>query len=181
MTVFERELKNIRKEIIKHIVLACVSAIPGLILAVFAFGKASPLPILVISLIFFVPAAVLLSGAIKHQSLYKQYASIQNTQKFYDVNLKNPKVKFLLVSQGRHSFSRSLLGIALIDENKNCYYYLLPETVLLDRENLILAQNKIKEKFNREICIQCYENTTIIRSVENDVHFLRFRLGKLCD
>lgn len=181
MTVFEREMKIIRNEIIKHSVFACVSAIPGLILAVFAFGKASPLPILVISLVFFVPAAVLLSGAIKHQSVYKQYASIQNTQKGYDVNLKNPKVKFLLVSQGRHSSSRSLLGIVLIDENKNRYYYIFPATVLLDWENLVSAQNKIKERFNREICIQCYENTNVIRSVEKDVHFLRFRLGKLCD
>ena len=181
MTVFERELKIIHKEIIKHSVLACVFAILGLILAVLAFGKASPLPILVISLVFFVPAAVLLSGAMKRKSIHKQYASIQNTQKFYDVNLKNPKVKFLLVSQGRRSFSRSLLGVVLIDENKNRYYYILPETVLLDWENLVSAQNKIKGRFNREICIQCYENTNVIRSVEKDVHFLRFRLGKLCD
>ena len=181
MTVFEKELKIIRKEIIKHSIFACAPVILGLILAGFAFGKVSPLPILVVSLVFFVPVAVLLSGAIKHQSIYKQYASIQNTQKFYDVNLKNTKVKFLLVSQGRHSFSRSLLGIVLIDENQNRYYYLLPETVLLDRENLILAQNKMKEKFNREICVQCYKNTNIIRSVDKNIHFLRFRLGKLCD
>lgn len=181
MTVFEREMKIIRKEIIKHSVFACVSAIPGLILAGFAFGKVSPLPILVISLVFFVPAAVLLSGAIKHQSVYKQYASIQNTQKGYDVNLKNPKVKFLLVSQGRQSFSRSLSGIVLIDENQNRYYYLLPEIVLLDRENLILAQNKMKEKCNREICIQCYEHTNIIRSVDKNIYFLRFHRGKPCD
>ena len=134
-----------------------------------------------LSFIFFVPAAVLLSGAMKRKSIYKQYAGIQNTQKFYDVNLKNPKVKLLLVSQGRHSFSRSLLGVVLIDENKNRYYYILPETVLLDWENLVSAQNKIKERFNREICIQCYENTNIIRSVDKNIHFLRFRLGKLCD
>ena len=181
MTVFEREMKIIRKEIIKHSVFASVSTIPGLILAGFAFGKAFSLPILVISLVFFVPASVLLSGAIKHQSVYKHYASIQNTQKVYDVNLKNPKVKFLLVSQGRHSSSRSLLGIVVIDENKNRYYYIFPETVLLDWGNLVSAQNKIKERFNREICVQCYENTNVIRSVEKDVHFLRFRLGKLCD
>ena len=181
MTVFEREAKIIRKEMIKHSVWACVSAIPGLILAVLAFGKTSPLPMLVISLVFFVPSAVLLSGSIKYQSIYKQYASIQNTQKFYDVNLKNPKAKILLVSKGRHSFSRSLLGIVLTDENKKRYYYILPETVLLDWKELVSAQNKIKERFNREICIQCYENTNVTRSVEKDVHFLRFRLGKLCD
>ena len=181
MTVFEREMKIIRKEIIKHSVFASVSTIPGLILAGFAFGKAFPLPILVISLVFFVPAAVLLIGAMKRKSIYKQYASIQNTHKTCDVRLECPKVKFLLISQGRHSFSRSLLGIALIDKNKNCYYYILPETILLDWENLVSAQNKIKERFNREICIQCYENTNVIRSVEKDVHFLRFRLGKLCD
>ena len=181
MTVFEREMKIIRKEIIKHSVFACVSAILGLILAGFAFGKAFPLPILVISLVFFVPAAVLLIGAMKRKSIYKQYASIQNTQKFYDVNLKNPKMKFLLISEGRHSFSRSFLGIALIDKNKNCYYYILPETILLDWENLVSAQNKIKERFNREICIQCYENTNIIRSVDKNIHFLRFRYRKLCD
>ena len=181
MTVFERELKIIRKEIIKHIVLACVSAIPGLILAVFAFGKTSPLPILVISLIFFVPAAVLLIGALKYKNIYGQYANIQNTHKTYDVELKSPKVKFLLVSKGRHSFSRALLGIVLIDENKNRYFYIVPETFLLNWENLISAQNKIKEKCNREFHIQCYENTNVIRSVGKDVHFLHFRLGKLCD
>lgn len=181
MTVFERELKIIRKEIIKHIVLACILAIPGLVFSVLAFGKTSPLPMLIVSLVFFVPAVLLLFSAVKYRNIYKQYASIQNTNKTYDVRLKSSKVKFLLVSQGRQSFSRSLLGIALIDENKNCYYSLLPETVLLDWEELVSAQNKIKEKFKREICIQCYENTNIIRSVEKNVHFLRFRLGKLCD
>lgn len=181
MTVFEREMKIIRKEIIKHSVFASVSTIPGLILAGFAFGKAFQLPILVISLVFFVPAAVLLIGAMKRKSIYKQYASIQNTHKICDVRLECPKVKFLLVSQGRHSFSRFLLGIALIDKNKNCYYYILPETILLGWEELVSAQNKIKERFNREICIQCYENTNIIRSVDKNIHFLRFRYRKLCD
>ncbi len=181
MTLFEREMKIIRKEIIKHSVFACVSAIPGLILAVFAFGKTSPLPMLVISLVFFVPTVVLLFGALKYKNVYRQYANIQNTHKTYDVKLNSPKVQFLLVSKGRHSFFRSLLGIALIDENKNRYYYILPETVLLDWEELVSAENKIKERFNREICIQCYENTNIIRSVEKDIHFLQFRYRKLCD
>ena len=181
MMVFEREVKIIHKEMIKHSVWACISAIPGLILAVLDFGKISPFPMLVISLVFFVPAVLLLFGVVKYRNICNQYASIQNTSKTYDVRLKNSKVKFLLVSQGRQSFSRSLLGIALIGENKKRYYYLLPETVLLDRENLILAQNKIKEKCNREICVQCYKNTNIIRSVDKNIHFLRFHHGKLCD
>lgn len=181
MTVFEREIKTIRKETIKHSVFACISAIPGLILAVFALGKTFPLPMLVISLVFFVPAAVLLVGALKYKNVYRQYASIQNSHKTYDVKLKSPRVKFLLVLKGRHSFSRFLLGIVLTDENKNRYYYILPETVLLNWEEFVSAQNKIKERFNREICIQCYENTNITRSVEKDIHFLRFRCGKLCD
>ena len=181
MMVFEREVKIIHKEMIKHSVWACVSAIPGLILAVLDFGKISPFPMLVISLVFFVPAVLLLFGVVKYRNICNQYASIQNTSKTYDVRLKNSKVKFLLVSQGRQSFSRSLLGIVLIDENQNRYYYLLPETVLLDRENLILTQNKMKEKFNREICVQCYKNTNIIRSVDKNIHFLRFHHGKLCD
>ena len=181
MTVFERELKIIRKEIIKHGAFACVSAIPGLILVLLVFGKVSPLPILVISLVFFVPAAVLWFGALKYKNVYRQYASIQNSHKTYDVKLKSPRVEFLLVSKGRHSFSRLLLGVVLINANKDRYFYILPENVLLNWEEFVSAQNKIKERCNREICIQCYENTTIIRSVENDVHFLRFWLGKLCD
>ena len=181
MTVFEREMKIIRKEIIKHSVLTCIFAIPGLILAVFTFGKTSPLPMLVISLVFFVPAAILLVDVMKRKSICKQYASIQNSQKTYDVKLKSPKVKFLLVAEGRQSFSKSLWGIVLIDENKNRYYYILPEVVLLDWENLILEQNKMKEKFNREICVQCYENTNVIRSVDKNIHFLCFRYGKLRD
>lgn len=181
MTVFEREMKIIRKEIIKQSAFACVSAIPGLVLVLLAFGKASPLPILVISLVFFVPAVVLWLSTLKYKNVYRQYARLQNTNKTYDVKLKSPRVKFLLISEGRHSFSRLLLGIVLIDGNKNRYFYILPETVLLNWEEFVSAQNKIKERCNREICIQCYENTNVIRSVEKDVHFLRFRLGKLCD
>ena len=181
MMVFEREVKIIHKEMIKHSVWACISAIPGLILAVFTFGQTSPLPMLIVSFVFFVPAIVLLVDVVKFSNVHKQYAGIQNTNKTYDVRLKSSKVKFLLVSQRRQSFSRCLSGIVLIDENQNRYYYLLPETVLLDRKNLILAQNKMKEKFNREICVQCYKNTNIIRSVDKNIHFLRFHHGKLCN
>lgn len=181
MMVFEREVKIIHKEMIKHSVWACISAIPGLILAVLDFGKISLFPMLVISLVFFVPAVLLLFGVVKYRNICNQYASIQNTSKTYDVRLKNSKVKLLLVSQERHSFSRSLLGIALIDKNKNRYYYILPETILLDWENLVSAQNKIKERFNCEICIQYYGNTNVIRSVDKNIHFLRFHRGKPCD
>ncbi len=181
MTVFEREMKIIRKEIIKHSVFACVSAIPGLVLVLLAFGKVFLLPILVISLVFFVPAAVLLVGALKYKNVYRQYASIQNSHKTYDVKLKSPRVKFLLASKGWRSFSRSLLGIVLTDENKNRYYYILPETVLLNWEEFVSAQNKIKERCNREFYIQCYDGTKVIRSVEKNIHFLRFRYSKLCD
>lgn len=181
MTVFERELKTIRKEIVKNSILACLAS-PWLALVIVGIVTKASLWGILLALFAGTAVAVLsILAARKYKKIQEQYESIRNTLKTNDVKLKSPKIKFLFGLSAKQTVYRCLLGIVLIDENQNRYYYVLPEPAFLEWKNVVSSQEKIKERFNHEISIQCYENTNVIRSVEKDIHFLRFRLGNLSD
>lgn len=71
------------------------------------------------------------------------------------------------------SMSEEYYGIKLTDANKNKYYYFFDEILSYDRDSI----NAIIGKFNREISIQCYENTSIIKTIDKSPHFIRIRYG----
>jgi len=181
MTVFSRELKIVHNEIVKNSIIACMAS-PFLALVIVGIAIKAAWWVIALALVFGLAIAVLsILDVRKYKDIQEAYKDIHNTLKTRDVKLKSPKVKFLLALRGKQAYTRSLIGIVLTDENKNRYYYILPEPVAPAYKDLLTAQEKIKERFDREFCIQCYENTNVIRSVEKNIHFLRFHLGKLSD
>ena len=181
MTVFSREQKIVHDQIVKNSVVACIAS-PCLALVIVGIATRAAWWIILLSLALGLTLAVWpILDVRKYKDVQQAYKGIHNTLKTNDVKLKSPKIKFLFAMRAKQAYTKSFIGIVLIDENKNRYYYILPEPVAPTYTNMLEAQEKIKERFDRELCIQCYENTNVIRSVEKEVHFLRFHLGKLSD
>lgn len=90
----------------------------------------------------------------------------------YEVPLYRPKISLLIHTEffGRRIQMRRYYGVKITDDKKNVYYYFTGELRNLDKAET----DKIQDKFYRDINIQCYQNTTIVRTVENDPYFLRF-------
>lgn len=181
MTVFERELKIVHNEIVKNSIVACLAS-PFLALVIVGIATKAAWWGIALSLVIGLAFAVFsILEVRKYKDIQDAYRGIHNTLKTNDVKLKSPKIQFLFALRGKYSYTRSLIGIVLMDENKNRYCYILPEPVAPAFQDLLTAQEKIKERFDREFCLQCYENTPVIRSVEKNIHFLRFHNGKLSD
>ncbi len=62
-------------------------------------------------------------------------------------------------------------GITVTDQSKNKYYFFFDENPMLTKADI----DEIRGKFNTEVRIQCYTNTSIIKTIENDSHFLRLK------
>ena len=90
-----------------------------------------------------------------------------------------PKVAFLRVPkvEPHPSLSPEYYGIRILDGNKNKYYYFFEEPLRHDKDSI----DKILKKFNGEIHIQCYENTSIIKTIENNPYFVHIRHGLFCE
>lgn len=115
----------------------------------------------------------------KYNLILYQLSSIwenQTINKVYEIKLSHPKIQFLTRPLGR--YSSYYFGVILIDEQKNKYYYFFDEEVSsLEKYDLY----NLKQKFCRELSIQCYENTTIIKTIEKNPRFIRIRYGQFTD
>lgn len=112
--------------------------------------------------------------------LLKQFSSIvenNSINKTYEITLDSPKIVFRACPKIYTNVSslREYYGITIIDDQKK-YYYFFDECVWYDKASF----KRIQEKLSQELHIQCYENTCIIRSIENDPRFLRVRFSSFC-
>lgn len=173
--LIERQKRSIIRERKFSIsILTCGLVIFALFLLA-AFSKPYAIFILLI------PLPLVLIGVYalrKNNRLIKQFSNIAENKainKTYEVELYRPTVGFMARSEFRRGYYTPMyLGITITDERKNEYYYFFPEATRLEREDV----KKLEEKFYRTLKIQCYENTSIVRTVEKDPHFLRFKFGR---
>ena len=133
----------------------------------------------VVSSIWLIPLLIYLYGAKKYNLILYQLSSIwknQTINKVYEIKLSHPKIQFMTRPLGK--YSSYYFGVILIDEQKNKYYYFFDEEVsLLEKYDLY----NLKQKFCRELSIQCYENTTIIKTIDKNPRFIRIRYGQFTD
>ena len=119
-------------------------------------------------------------GLISNRRLQNELLSIEKNNalnKTYRLSFLPSKVVLLQVPKIRHYRPPSgYYGIKVIDGHKNKYYYFFEEPLRYDSDSI----NRVREKFKQELHIQCYENTSIIKTVENDLHFIHIRHGALC-
>lgn len=164
---FEQPKKHIRKERRSNIFLLSAGIFFLVLTSLAAFSDLR-------ALIPALPAAALLLFAIrcivKNDRLLKQIASIE-TIKSNEVMLSRPKITFLACPRRSYASIPQYYGMTVTDCRKNKYYYFFDECVTYDKAYF----QYIREKCARVISIQCYENTAIIRTIENDPRFLRIQ------
>lgn len=131
---------------------------------------------LVIALI---PLSIILFAVrwlIEDNRLLKQLLSIEANQvlnKTYVVNLQNPETRFMqnMVIRKYTPVIRTYYGVTVTDKRKNKYYYFFDENTVLSKSDI----NAIRKKLNNNIQIQCYENTSVIKTFENNKWFLSLK------
>ena len=164
--------KRYKKYIIRNRRIAIFSLIIGLILLVlFLLASFKKTNIIWITLI---PLAVILIASIciaTTNRLLKQFSKIQISQ-ISEIKISHPKIDFLTTPQlTRRNLRQKYYGIKIIGEQK--FYYLFGECYRYNAEDF----KKIHKKFNDEISIQYYEGTTIIKTIQNDPYFMKFKVS----
>ena len=105
--------------------------------------------------------------------LLKQFPKIQ-TYQISEIKIFHPKIVFLTTPELTpiaHNVCQKYYGIKIIGKQK--FYYLFEECYKYTAEDL----KKIYTKFNGEISIQYYEGTDIIKTIQNDPYFMKFKVG----
>ena len=105
--------------------------------------------------------------------LLKQFPKIQTSQ-ISEIKIFHPKIVFLTTPELTpiaHNVCQKYYGIKIIGKQK--FYYLFEECYKYTAEDL----KKIYTKFNGEISIQYYEGTNIIKTIQNDPYFMKFKVG----
>lgn len=109
---------------------------------------------------------------IKYSRLLKEI-SVADPGMTYEMKLYRPKVKMIAhsgfrTSRRRYSREKRFIGITFIDEKKGRYHYFFGDTWVISPSEV----KDLKEKFYRDISIECYKNTHIVKLIENDPYFL---------
>lgn len=141
------------------------------------FFKNHDLISLLASLFFLGFATICILSVIEKHQILRQYSIITTDKvinKIHEVKLYRPKIKFMVRGTGYKGHTPTYYGITFIDANKNKYYYFFDEEI--DRP-LKAELKQIEEKLWKELTLQCYENTSIVKTIENDPYFIRIRWG----
>ena len=169
---FERH----KKYILRNRKIAVFTLITALIfLALFlwaSFKKPSTIWITLIPLSVILIATICIATTNR---LLKQFSKIQISQ-ISEIKISHPKIDFLTTPELTpiaHNVRQKYYGIKIIGEQK--FYYLFGECYKYTADDL----KKIRIKFNSEISIQYYEGTTIIKTIQNDPYFMKFKVGSL--
>ena len=165
----ERHKKFILRERKLSIVFACFC---GVMVAVWLLCMFYDLDGIWGALIFAIPVFFFVWDILTKNRLLKQLSSIEinkTINKTYDVKLYKPKVVLLNKADvGKHSISNFYYCIVFRDHQKNKYYYFLDEYKLLYGERI----KSIRERFDRNVTLQCYDGTSIIRTIDGSVCYL---------
>lgn len=126
--------------------------------------------------IFLIPVIFFWLSIRADERVLAQLDRIQKNQtlnKTYEKRLYRPNFQYMTRSAGK--YGGYLYGIYFLDENKNKYYYFLNAEMYYSRFGFGETHKQLQEKFYRELYVQCYENTTIIKTIENDSYFVSIR------
>ena len=176
----ERQKKYILRERRMVIILLSILWLPfGTLLCMVLIDK-NIRGILLISALLLPITMFFLFDIYKQNQLLKQFSQIEEKQrinKTYQLSLYRPKVGFLVKTKlSRYAHHAvEYYGLVLTDYQKNKYYYFFGEHICYDKETV----KRIQEKLYRELHLQCYEGTRIIKMLENDPYFLKVKFGKL--
>ncbi len=122
-------------------------------------------------LLFIVFPVIIIKKIINDNRLIKQISFVEDNKKInktYNVKLCNSSVNWL-VDTGpggriRHSSSSYFCyGIYLVDKNKKKYYILYDEI----KTHTFKDIKRLESRYSCEFTIQCYEGTTIVKTVDN--------------
>lgn len=110
----------------------------------------------------------------ENDRLLKQFSSIAENNAIHktcEMTLDHPKITFLVkpATGSYKSLSKTFYAITLKDRRKRKYYYFLDECVTMSFSSAQLK--RIRAEFWTELHVQCYLNTSIIRTVENDPRY----------
>lgn len=162
-------LKDLR---FKGIAISVAFTVLSVAVCIFAFIRMR-FSLFVATLISLTIACIGLSSAIKHNKILKQITKIESNHT-YEVKIYRPKIRHMTHTEIRSKYRSNIYyyGITFSDESKKKYYFFFNFEML----NLSKIEiKKIEEKLWRELTLQCYENTSIIKTIENDPYFLRIR------
>ena len=163
-----------KKYILRNRKIAVFTLIIGLIFLVLilwaSFKKPNTIWITLIPLAIILIASICIATTNR---LLKQFSKIQISQ-ISEIKISHPKIDFLTTPELTpiaHNVRQKYYGIKIIGEQK--FYYLFGECYRYNAEDL----KKIHTKFNDEICVQYYEGTTIIKTIQNDPYFMKLKFG----
>ena len=108
----------------------------------------------------------------KKDDLLKQISNLK-FRRCYEVKLTSPRIAFMNLGGGK--YTPSSYGIMLFDKAGKTYYYFFDDILFFDT----VSVKTIHKKFSKGLTLQCYENTEIVSSVENDPFYICVKNGNL--
>lgn len=161
----EKQKALIKKERKLNVLLLVI----GLLIFVF-FSWAAILDVRAIFLLLFPIACICLAikDMVEVKRVVTQFSSIvkqQSLNKTHTVELHSPKLAFRRYPEFRAHppLTQDIYAITLTDQSRKKYYYFLESPMRYDDK---VGIEKLRQTFSDDVRIQCYENTTIIKTVE---------------
>jgi len=167
-----------KKYILKNRRISCFTLSIGLIFLVLCLLITfRDIKTIWISLMPFVVVLISAYYMITTTNLLQQF-SIIDLGKICDIKISRSKISFLTVSETTPSnrIIQKYYGIKIIADKRK-YYYLFGECYSYSAEDI----KKIQNKLHGEYTVQCYEGTSIIKTIQNDPYFLRIKFGSFYD
>lgn len=161
---------------------ACMAVFSPILAVVLCFLVRQHILWLILVILFALITPLAIVNLIKEAKLLKQIKFLEQSgiNETYEVELRCPKISFLTVSKirmrgiGRTARAYTIyFGIVLKDASGRRYHYLFKSGMRLNRGDLA----RLKEKFCREIRVQCYKSTQIVKTIENDPYFTNVKFG----
>ena len=128
--------------------------------------------VLALAILAAIPSWLEYKNLMKKDTLLKQISELGG-RKYYEVKLKCPRIAMMMLGGGK--YTPSSYGIKIFDKSGKTYYYLFDDLLFYDATSIRI----IHERFSGELTLQCYENSEIVQSVENDSFYIRVGNGRL--
>lgn len=177
------KLKEYSKIILKirkfHTVILAIETVFAAIFLALTFLEIRLVPVL----IFFIVSMIFSIKAIrKYDLLFSELLRIEKNNainRTYPLEIFYPKITLLTVPEIKTVATPPTycFGIQLTDSDKNKYYYFFEELAFFNKVNT----KTLYGKFDGKIGVRCFENTSIVKTIENDPHFIHIKYGSLKD
>lgn len=133
--------------------------------------------IVLLMLISLAGSLLVIRAIIKNNRLLKHLAYIEENISLirtYEVKTYRPRIDFLIQQEIRAHptfLTGYSYGMTVMDSKKNKYYYFFNDLMSYDNDNA----NIVRSKFSGDVCIECYENTRIIKKINKDPNYVRVK------